>query len=424
MNCKKTKLKEGINLHIINTNKFKTNLLAVFLTTPLNKENVTENALIPMVLRRGSKELTNIEEISNKLDEMYGADFNCGIDKTGDNHVLKFYMESINNKFLPQQENILEESMKVLLDIVFNPLIENNNFKEEYVESEKENLKQIILGKIDNKSKYAYERCIEEMYKDKPFGLYKYGYIEELENINAQTLYEHYKKMISKCKIDIFISGEIDEGAKQIIMENENIKNINERQPEYNKKSEKADIIEQERIIEEKMEVSQGKLVLGLEIEKNDKDSKYAALIYNAILGGTPTSKMFQNVREKAHLAYVAGSNYVRHKNNIFIRCGIEIEDYKKALDLIKVQIEDMKKGDFTEDDIKSAKASIIAMIKSIPEEQDSEMMYHFGQEISEHKMEYNEYEENVQKVEKQAVIEIANAIKINTIYFLTAVEK
>ena len=424
MNCKKTKLKEGINLHIINTNKFKTNLLAVFLTTPLNKENVTENALIPMVLRRGSKELTNIEEISNKLDEMYGADFNCGIDKTGDNHVLKFYMESINNKFLPQQENILEESMKVLLDIVFNPLIENNNFKEEYVESEKENLKQIILGKIDNKSKYAYERCIEEMYKDKPFGLYKYGYIEELENINAQTLYEHYKKMISKCKIDIFISGEIDEGAKQIIMENENIKNINERQPEYNKKSEKADIIEQERIIEEKMEVSQGKLVLGLEIEKNDKDSKYAALIYNAILGGTPTSKMFQNVREKAHLAYVAGSNYVRHKNNIFIRCGIEIEDYKKALDLIKVQIEDMKKGDFTEDDIKSAKASIKAMIKSIPEEQDSEMMYHFGQEISEHKMEYNEYEENVQKVEKQAVIEIANAIKINTIYFLTAVEK
>ena len=167
------------------------------------------------------------------------------------------------------------------------------------------------------------------------------------------------------------------------------------------------------------MEVSQGKLVLGLEIGKSDKESKYAALIYNAILGGTPTSKMFQNVREKEHLAYVAGSNYVRHKNNVFIRCGIEIEDYKKALDLIKIQIEDMKKGDFTEEDIKNAKASVIATIKSIPEEQDSEMMYHFGQEISEHKMEYVEYEENVQKVEKQAVIDIANSIKINTIYFL-----
>ncbi len=419
MNFNKIELKEGINLHIINTNKFKTNLLAVFLTTPLNRENVTKNALIPMILRRGSSKLTNLEEISNKLDEMYGADFNCGVDKTGDNHVLKFYMESINNKFLPERENILEESMKALLDIVFNPLIENSNLKKEYVESEKENLKQIILGKIDNKSKYAYERCIEEMYKDKPFGLYKYGYVEDLENINAENLYEYYKKMISECKIDIFISGEVDEGAKQIVMENENIKKLNDRQPIYNKKSEKADNIEQERVIEEKMDVSQGKLILGLEVGKNDKDSKYSALIYNAILGGTPTSKMFQNVREKAHLAYVAGSNYIRHKNNVFIRCGIEIEDYKKALDLIKVQIEDMKKADFTEEDIKNAKASIIAMIKSIPEEQDSEMMYYFGQEISEHKMEYAEYEENVQKVQKQDVIDIANSIKINTIYFL-----
>lgn len=424
MNCNKIKLKEGINLHIINTNKFKTNLLTVFLTTPLNRENVTKNALIPMVLRRGSSKLTNLEEISNKLDEMYGADFNCGVDKTGDNHVLKFYMESINNNFLPEQENILEESMKALLDIVFNPLIENNSLKKEYVESEKENLKQIILGKIDNKSKYAYERCIEEMYKDKPFGLYKYGYVEDLENINAENLYEYYKKMISECKVDIFVSGEVDESAKQIVMENENIKKLNERQPIYNKKSEKADNIEEERVIEEKMEVSQGKLVLGLEVGKNDKESKYSALIYNAILGGTPTSKMFQNVREKAHLAYVAGSNYIRHKNNVFIRCGIEIEDYKKALDLIKVQIEDMKKADFTEEDIKNAKASIIAMIKSIPEEQDSEMMYYFGQEISEHKMEYAEYEENVHKVQKQDVIDIANSIRINTIYFLTTIEK
>lgn len=419
MNCNKINLKEGINLHIINTNKFKTNLLAVFLTIPLNRENVTKNALLPMVLRRGSKELTNIEEISNKLDEMYGADFNCGVDKTGDNHILKFYMENINNNFLPEKENLLEESMKVLLDIVFNPLIEQDKFKNEYVESEKENLKQVILGKIDNKSKYAYDRCIEEMYKNKPFGLYKYGYEEDLENINAQNLYEHYKKIISECKIDIFISGEIDEDLRSLLENNENIKKINARTPIYNKKSEKADGTEKEKVIEEKMDVSQGKLILGLEVGKNDKESKYSALIYNAILGGTPTSKMFQNVREKEHLAYVAGSNYIRHKNNIFIRCGIEIDNYKKALEIIKVQIEDMKKGNFTEEDIKNAKASIIAMIKSIPEEQDSEMMYYFGQEISDHKMEYSEYEENVNKVQKQEVVDIANMVKINTIYFL-----
>lgn len=419
MNCKKIEIKEGINLHIINTNKFKTNLVAVFLTMPLTRGNVTKNAILPMVLRRGSNNFVNIEEINNKLDEMYGADFNCGVDKTGDNQILKFYMESINNKFLPEQENLLDESTKVLLDIIFNPVLDEQEFKKEYVENEKEKLKQIILGKKDNKAKYAYDRCIEEMYKDKPFGLYKYGYVEDLENIDNKNLYDYYKKMIAECKIDIFISGEVEEQVKEILLQNENIKNLNARQAIYNKKSEKAAESDKENIVEEQMEISQGKLILGLEVGKNDKDSKYTALIYNAILGGTPTSKMFQNVREKAHLAYVAGSNYIRHKNNIFIRCGIEIADYQKALDIIRVQIEDMKKGEFADEDIKNAKASIVAMIKSIPEEQDSEMMYYFGQEISEHKMEYDEYEAKIQNVSKQDIVDIANSIKINTIYFL-----
>lgn len=419
MNCKKIEIKEGINLHIINTNKFKTNLLSVFLTTPLNRENITKNALIPMVLRRGSTLFSNIEEINNKLDEMYGASFNCGVDKTGDNQILKFYMESINNKFLPEQEKLLEESIKVLFNIVFSPVIENEGFKSEYVENEKEKLKQIILGKKDNKSKYAYDRCIEEMYKDKPFGLYKYGYVEDLDSIDSRVLYEYYKKLISECKIDVFVSGELEENIEKILLQIREIQEVNSRQPIYNKKSEKAENNGEEQTLEEHMEVSQGKLIIGLDIGNNERESKYSALVYNAILGGTPTSKMFQNVREKAHLAYVAGSNYIRHKNNIFVRCGIEIENYQKALDIIKVQIEDMKKGDFNDEDIKNAKASILAMIKAIPEEQDSEMMYYFGQEISEQKMEYDEYESKVQKVQRQDIIDIANSIKINTIYFL-----
>ena len=416
MNCKKISLKPGINLHIINTNKFKTNLVAVFLTTPLNKENVTKNALIPMILRRGSKTLKNLEEINNKLDEMYGASFDCGIDKTGDNQILKFYMESINNNFLPENENLLKESIEVFFDLIFNPETKNNSFKDEYVNSEKENLKQIIKGKINNKAKYAYERCVEEMYKGKPFGLYKFGNIEELEKINAKDLYEYYKKLIAECKIDIFISGEIDESIEKDV---ESILNLNEREPVYNKKSEELEEGRNTQTIEEHKEVSQGKLVIGLQVGKKDKDSKYSAIIYNAILGGTPTSKMFQNVREKAHLAYVAGSNYVRQKNNVFIRCGIEIENYQKALDLIKVQIEDMKKGDFTEEDIKNAKTSIISTIKAIPEEQDSEITYNFGQEISGQKMKYEEYEQKINEVTKQSIIDIANSVKIDTIYFL-----
>ena len=104
MNYKKEDIKKGITIHKINTNKFKTNLFAVFLTTKLDRNTVTKNALLTAVLRRGTKNLTNQEDISKALENMYGASFDCGVEKTGDNHIMKFYLESINNEFLPEQE--------------------------------------------------------------------------------------------------------------------------------------------------------------------------------------------------------------------------------------------------------------------------------------------------------------------------------
>ena len=151
MSYKKIEVKQGINIHEIQTNKFKTNLISVFLTTPLNREFVTKNALLAAVLRRGTKNMPSQELISEKLEEMYGALFNCGIEKIGDNHTLKFYLEAINDNFLPNKEKIIQEVIQVLLEIVFDPYIENESFKEQYVEGEKQNLKQIIEGKIDNK---------------------------------------------------------------------------------------------------------------------------------------------------------------------------------------------------------------------------------------------------------------------------------
>ena len=133
MNCNKIKLKEGINLHIINTNKFKTNLLSIFITTPITRENVTKNALLPMVLRRGNMQNKTQEQLSIALEEMYGAGFDCGIDKTGDNQVLKFYLETIDGKYLPQEEDLLKEGIDTLLEVVFDPKIENNAFKKDYI---------------------------------------------------------------------------------------------------------------------------------------------------------------------------------------------------------------------------------------------------------------------------------------------------
>ena len=419
MRYQEKEIKKGIKLHEIETDKFKTNLLAIFLSMPITKENVTKNSLLSAVLRRGSKNMPTQAQISQELEEMYGASFDCGLDKTGDNHILKFYLESVNDKFLPQtDENMLKTSIEKLLEIVFNPLIENGAFKEEYVKQEKENVKRIIEGKPDNKARYAFDRCIEEMYKDQPYGLYKYGYIEDLEQITAQDLYKYYEQIISECKIDIFVSGNIDE-VTSIVEENENIQQLQEREPKYKiNKVENKEEVQENEVIEE-MDVTQGKLTIGIDLHLEDEEQKYDAMLYNAILGGTANSKMFQEVREKASLAYTAGSSYVRYKSNIFIKCGIEIKNYEKAMEIIRKQLEDMKNGNFTEQDIENAKKGIISGIKAIDDEQDTEITYFFGQELTNSKTSIDEYMEKIQKVSKDDIVKVANSITVNTIYFL-----
>ena len=420
MYYKELDIKNGIRLHTIKTEKFKTNLIAVMLTTKLDKENVTKNALIPAVLRRGTSSLKTLEEINKRLEDMYGASLDCGLDKTGDNQVLKFYIESVNDEFLPQNdENMLKKSLESIFELIFNPYLENNCFKKEYVEQEKQNLKQIIEGKIDNKARYALDRCIEEMYRNEPFGLYKYGYVEDLNAIDEKNPYEYYLKLINKCKIDIFISGILDNQIEEIIKGNQNINKLKEREAEFIMPEIKSKIAEKENIAQESMDVNQGKLVIGLDLNIEKEDLRYDAMIYNSILGGSANSKLFQNVREKASLAYTASSSYYRFKNNIFINCGIEIGNYDKALEIIKQQIEDMKKGDFTEEEVENAKQGIIAAIKSIDDEQDTEIMYYFGQELSRNKLDINKYIDRVSEVNKQNVVDIANKVNVNTVYFL-----
>ena len=422
MKYKEEEIKKGITLHEINTNKFKTNLFAVFLAIPLEEENVTKNALVSAVLRRGTKHLVSQDIISKKLEEMYGASFDCGIEKTGDNHILKFYLEALNEKYLPEKENLNQQCIELLFSIIFDPLIENDAFKEEYVQSEKNNLKQIIEAKKDNKRAYSLERCIEEMFKGTPYGLYKYGSVGDLANIDAHNLYQHYKKLINECKIDIFISGEdYNEQLINNIKNNTIIQKLNERNAKYIENTEKIKVVKvkEERIVEEKMDVGLGNIVIGLKVNSKNPYAKYISSVYNAILGGGANSKLFQNVREKESLAYTAGSNFKRQKDTIFIRCGIEISNFEKALSTIRKQMDDIKKGNFSEEDIKNAKKLIIASIKGIESEQDTEITYYYGQELSDKFVSLDEYIENINNVTKEQIQEVANTNFVDTIYFL-----
>lgn len=422
MNYQKQDIKQGITLHQIHTEAFKTNLYAIFLAIPLKRENVTLDALTSAVLRRGTQKLPTQDQISKELENMYGASFDCGIEKTGDNHILKFYLETLSDEFLPEPENLTQKCISILFDIAFRPLTVNGAFKPEYVEGEKKNLKQIIESKIDNKGRYAYDRCIEEMFKNKPYGLYKYGYVEDLEQITPEKLYKHYQELISNCKIDIFCSGRLD--SKSLVEEietNETIKSLAERKAEYivnNETIEKENAKDVNKV-EESMQITQGKLVMGLNIQNTQENSRFISAVYNAILGGGANSKLFQNVREKQGLAYTAGSSYLKVKNSIFVRCGIEIQNYQKAVDTIKQQLDDMKNGNFSEEDIQHAKELLLASIDSVTEEQDTEITYYYGQELADRFVTVEEYKKYIENVTKEQIVELAQTVVINTIYFL-----
>lgn len=417
-------IKSGIKAHLIQNDIFKTNIACVLLTTPLNRETVTQNALLPFLLRSGTKNLKTQLEINKKLEEMYGASFDCGIDKMGDNQVLKFYIESINDNFVGEKDEMLKQTINFILEIVFNTLIENGQFNEDILNIEKQNLKQVIESKIDDKDIYAFENCINSMYGDKGFGLYKYGFTEDISKITAKSLADSYIELINNCKIDIFISGDLKNiDIKGILENNANIKNLVARELKYilnnesTESKQKVDNIQEKREI---LDVSQGKLVIGLDVLSKQKNLGVVALVYNAILGDGVNSMLFQNVREKASLAYSTKSKYVKQKANIFIRCGIEVDNYQKALDIIKEQLDNIKNGNFTDEDINNAKCYLISGIKAIEEEQDSEIVFYIGNEISNINMTLKQYIEVIQNITKEEIIEFANLLEYNTIYFLS----
>lgn len=366
MDKKEIEIKQGIKLHFIKTDLFKTDMLSAIITVPLTRENVTKNALIVSMLRRGTNNLKSQIEISKEMENLYGAAFECGIDKYGDNQLLRFYIDSINDKFtLQKKEEILQKSLEILLDIVCNPLLENGKFKQEYLEVEKENLAKMINSKIDDKDLYAYEACISNMYGDKGFGLYKYGYLEDLEEINVDNLTEHYHELIQNSKIDLFVSGDFDEkNVEKIVCENEQIKALRPRVENYvlnNELTEKKQKIEKIKEVQEETDVVQGKLVIGMDVMAEGEKLQFKTMLYNIILGSSANSLLFQNVREKASLAYSIKSLYVRQKANIFIRAGIEIPNFEKAVGLIKEQLEIMKKGEFSEENLQCAKEYVKA---------------------------------------------------------------
>ena len=413
-------IKEGIKLHIVPNEIYKTNLIRIVFTTKLNKENVTKTALLPLVLKQGSKNYPTQEIINIRLEELYGAEFNANIDKKGDLQVVTFEADCIKDRFVPNHENITQEVCDLIFDIVLNPYIENGTFKQSYLDSEKEQLRKMINELIDNKDDYSFNRCIHEMYGNNGYGLYQLGTESDIDTIKCNELFEFYQKYINDAKIDIFISGEVDvEQIKNYVIEK--MKDVKERKFDTPNEVSTIDAkkVDKPQEVLESLDIVQGKLVLGCQIESNIEKQKYVGMVYNALLGASASSFLFQNVREKESLAYYAMSRFIDVKSALFIRSGIEIKNYNKALKIIIEQLDLIANGDFTKDNLDDAIITINSFWNGVKENQELALDYCYTQELYEQKESIDSLIKKVESVSREEIIELAKSVKINTIYFL-----
>lgn len=406
----------GINLNLIKTDKFKSNLLSYYFMRPLSKEEVTKNALLPLVLKRGTKEYDTNLKIQKKLEEMYGSSLSIAINKRGEKQVLRFTVENVNGDYV-NDDKYIYDVVDLLKSIIYNPALDKGYFKKDYVDQEKENLKRRIEGRINDKRSYALDRCIEEMCKNEKFSIYPLGTIDDLEEIDENILYEYYQNIIETSPIEIFYVGEYDDKLIDYIKNTEKVdrENIIDIPREVINSGAMT-----KNMVYEDLDVNQGKLVLGFRTGIPYEDKLYNGLIVASdILGGGPNSKLFRNVREKESLAYYVSSSVFKYKSIMLIDGGIEFENFEKTIDIIKEQLDEVKKGAFTDEDIEISKKSIKSSTESIKDSIFLISEFFFSQGLSNDHRSLDEILRDIDSVTKDEIIEATDKIALDTIYFM-----
>lgn len=413
---KKIHIAEGVSLNFIDDKKYKTVSVSMFLSRKLSRSEVTKNSLLSSVLAQGTQNLPTAKDIDRYLKSLYGAAYSVSVQKKGDVQSIAFEFSSLNEKY--SEKGIIKKCFDMMFEFIFNPLTENGGFLKKYVDTEKANLETDIRALINDKREYADFRCVEEMCAGESAAIREIGYIEDLEEINEKNLYEHYKKIITSSPIDIFVVGDVDIDETVAYLKNafDGVKlDISPVKIEIDKKN--AGEI---KYVDESLDVTQGKLSIGLRTGISPLDKDYWALVVgNSVFGSGAHSKLFNNVREKLSLAYYAYSRISRYNSIMLIGSGIEFENFKKAKKEIFFQLESVKKGDFTENDLFVAKQFIINRYKSYSDSPALLKDYYFGNILLGYDVSVDEAIKKVEEVTTEDIIYAFCKISTDTVYFL-----
>ncbi|MYL59048.1 insulinase family protein [Virgibacillus halodenitrificans] len=422
----KIKNEKGFNLHFIKTKKYKTVSIVVKIKGNLERETITKRALLPYILQQGTENYATKQDLQKKLADLYGATLSIDGGKKGESHILSLRLELANEKFVPDASSITEEGIALLIELLFNPRKVNGSFDNAVILREKDTLLRKIQSVQDDKMAYANIRLIEEMCENENYRLHVHGYEEDLAEIDSTNLYNYYKKMLMEDQIDIYIQGDYDEEHINDILSpmlhkqlEDKKSNVLTEKPSKQKKTKKE--IKQPKEIIEKQQLQQAKLHIGYRTNVTFRDDDYSALhVFNGLFGGFPSSKLFINVREKNSLAYYAASRMESQKGLLLVFSGIAPEDYEKARDIIRLQVEAMKNGDFSLEDMQQIKELITNQLLETMDHPQGLIELLYQQVLSDWILPPKQLIDNINKVTKEDVVQVAKKLEEDTLYLLT----
>ena len=411
-------ISDRISLNIHETSKFKTNFLSVFFSVPLDSEHVTEYALLPKVLLRGCAKYPDMKLINRHLDSLYGANISGVVFKRGEKQIIGFMSNCLCNEYAFEKTDILSDLVDTVKNLICDPVIRDGAFLSEYVESEKKNHIDYIMAQKNNKNQYAVNRCRQEMCKEEAYGISEYGTVDKTATITPESLYTAYRKFLALADIDVFFVGKCDSAKLKADIKNMLCTLPREKTPEF--KPNIVTDVKEVKYVDEKMNITQGKLTLGFRSGATIYDEDYAAFsLFNEIFGGSPSSKLFMNVREKLSLCYYCSSSPEAHKGLLIVASGIEVENKEKAQNEILNQLSEIQNGNISDDEFDSAVKSLINGYSELDDDAYSLSLWYYARLMAGNTDTPTDAVNKIKALTKEDVIKASKKVKLDTVYFL-----
>ncbi len=421
MAFEQTRLSQGADLYLWSTDKFKTTTVRVLLRQPL-RAGAAQGALLPMVLRRGTRRLPEPIELARALDALYGTDLRGDVIKLGEEQVLIFHIEAANAAYL-DGEDPLRGAVDLLGDVLFDPLLEAGGLQQNWVTQEKENLLRRIQGIYSDKAHYSQLRLIESMCPGEDYAVPRLGRPEDVESITPAALYDRWRDILLRAPIAVYMVGDLPRERAQAEAERL-LSRLGRRAPAALEAASVHTPPATAQRVTDHQPVAQGKLAFGFTTGRRAGAKDYPALVMmNGIYGGFSHSKLFQEVRERHSLAYYAYSQIDGHKGLLFVQSGIEFKDRAQAEEIILAQLEAMRRGDFREQEMRDTLSGIETQILQSADAPSEAIMTDFELRSAGRPTDPDARIAALRAVDAAEITRAAQEVTLDTIYFLDGQE-